>query len=219
MGKNLPRGLTYDKNKNKYTIAFKEKKICNSNNLEEILEKYEKIVKLIEEKGFDYVYEHRQMFQKNIYKNDDMKYINYEKDFEFYSFKKKTGDHSFVFKHKDLDKVKEVRDFYLENGEEATIEKYNLYRNVDDVLSQASVQRTMNYYKGKTVARNNTSGFTGVSWDKRVNKWVAEIKINYKRYRLGFFDNKEDAIRAREIAAENAIEYYQETVLNKEEGK
>lgn len=219
MGKNLPRGLSYDKNKNKYTIAFKEKKICNSNNLEEILEKYEKIVKLMEEKGFDYVYEHRQMFQKNIYKNDDMKYINYNKDTDIYAFNKKTGNHRFTYKNPNLEKVKEIRDYYLENGEEKTIEKYDLYRNVDDVLSQASVQRTMNFYEGKTVLRSNTSGFTGVSWDKRVNKWVAEIKINYKRYRLGFFDNKEDAIRAREIAAENAIEYYQETVLNKKEGK
>lgn len=44
---------------------------------------------------------------------------------------------------------------------------------------------------------NNTSGITGVTWDKRQLKWKAQIKVNRKQINIGFFSNKEDAIRAR----------------------
>lgn len=47
---------------------------------------------------------------------------------------------------------------------------------------------------------NNTSGFTGVWFNKRVNKWEAEIKVNYKKIWLGKFDNIKDAAKARKKA-------------------
>lgn len=57
------------------------------------------------------------------------------------------------------------------------------------------------------VAKNNTSGITGVSWDKTRNKWVAQIVYNNKNYHLGRYNNKQDAINAR-INAE--LKYYKE---------
>ena len=39
----------------------------------------------------------------------------------------------------------------------------------------------------------NTSGYTGVSWCRQHNKWRAEIKVNYKRIHLGYFDIPEEA--------------------------
>lgn len=47
-------------------------------------------------------------------------------------------------------------------------------------------QNQMNTGKRKT----NTSGFKGVSWDKRNKKWRANIKINGKKIHLGCFDDK-----------------------------
>ncbi len=44
---------------------------------------------------------------------------------------------------------------------------------------------------------NNTSGFIGVYWNKRENKWVASLKINNKQKHIGYFVNKNDAIMAR----------------------
>lgn len=44
---------------------------------------------------------------------------------------------------------------------------------------------------------NNTSGITGVTWDKRQFKWKAQIKIDHKQINIGLFFNKDDAIRAR----------------------
>jgi len=47
---------------------------------------------------------------------------------------------------------------------------------------------------------DNTSGFTGVSWVKRINKWRAEIKHNGKNIHLGYHKTIEEAVAARAIA-------------------
>lgn len=51
--------------------------------------------------------------------------------------------------------------------------------------------------RNKTIPKTNTSGIIGVSWDKQTKKWIARIGIDYKDKKLGRFQNKEDAIRAR----------------------
>jgi hypothetical protein len=48
---------------------------------------------------------------------------------------------------------------------------------------------------------NNSSGVKGVNWNTRRNKWVASIMVDYKRHRLGGFDNLLDAARAYKRAA------------------
>jgi len=40
-----------------------------------------------------------------------------------------------------------------------------------------------------------------VSWRKGKNKWVAQIKVNYKNIWLGYYDNKEEAAAAYQAAA------------------
>ena len=47
---------------------------------------------------------------------------------------------------------------------------------------------------------NNTSGYTGVSWNKRQNKWMARITHQYKDVFLGYFTEKEAAIKSRQEA-------------------
>lgn len=46
----------------------------------------------------------------------------------------------------------------------------------------------------------NTSGITGVRMDKRIQKWVAEIKIDGTGRHLGSFDTIEEAAAARKGA-------------------
>ena len=49
---------------------------------------------------------------------------------------------------------------------------------------------------------NNRSGRRGVwYWPKR-EKWVAFITVNKKRHTLGYFDNFDDAVKARELGEE-----------------
>lgn len=48
--------------------------------------------------------------------------------------------------------------------------------------------------------KDNTSGHRGVTWYKGKNKWRATINANKINYSLGYFENKEDAIKARKEA-------------------
>ena len=48
--------------------------------------------------------------------------------------------------------------------------------------------------------KNNKSGVTGVHWLTRESKWCAEIKLNYKKIPLGYFDDINEAKRARREA-------------------
>lgn len=64
-------------------------------------------------------------------------------------------------------------------------------------LRKATIsQNTMN----RAIRNDNTSGCTGVYWNKQRNKWVAKIIVNKKQIHLGFFDKLEDAIKARKNA-------------------
>jgi hypothetical protein len=54
---------------------------------------------------------------------------------------------------------------------------------------------------------DNTSGVSGVHWDKMRNKWVSRIGVNGKTKLLGRFDNKDDAIKTR---LEAELQYYKD---------
>lgn len=55
---------------------------------------------------------------------------------------------------------------------------------------------------GQNLSRkaNNTSGVTGVYWDKRRQLWVAEIMVNRRKVFLGRFASIGEAAAAREAA-------------------
>lgn len=46
----------------------------------------------------------------------------------------------------------------------------------------------------------NSSGVTGVYWQKASGKWTAQIKVNYRQINLGSFEDKELAVAARRKA-------------------
>ena len=54
----------------------------------------------------------------------------------------------------------------------------------------------------KRIRSNNSSGTTGVSYVKRLDKWTAYISFQNKRHYLGIFSKKEDAVAARHHAEE-----------------
>lgn len=51
--------------------------------------------------------------------------------------------------------------------------------------------------RNRSLMSNNTSGVTGVCWNKKDNKWVAYIKTSEENLYLGRFADKNDAIIAR----------------------
>ncbi len=52
---------------------------------------------------------------------------------------------------------------------------------------------------------NNTSGEKGVVWFNQTSKWLAEIRLDYKKINLGYYDTKPEAVAARK-AADRIIE-------------
>lgn len=52
----------------------------------------------------------------------------------------------------------------------------------------------------KILQSNNTSGITGVSWDKERKKWAPNIAIRHNFFHLGRYDLFEDAVYARYVA-------------------
>lgn len=48
--------------------------------------------------------------------------------------------------------------------------------------------------------QDNTSGITGVHYNKRQNQWTACVVLKGKKKHLGTFETKEEAINARDLA-------------------
>ena len=60
----------------------------------------------------------------------------------------------------------------------------------------------------KGLRSNNTSGVTGVYWDKESNKWYAIITANKNDIFLGYFSNFDNAVNARKEAEEKYFGEY-----------
>lgn len=56
--------------------------------------------------------------------------------------------------------------------------------------------------KNNSMRKNNTSGVTGVCWNKQKGKWMAKIKVDYKTINLGLYSDIEKAVEARKQAEE-----------------
>ena len=85
----------------------------------------------------------------------------------------------------------------------------NRFDNRNENLRIATKQQnTCNH----TIYKNNTTGYPGISFNKRQNKWVAYIKFNYQRINLGTFDDFLDAVRARETTEKELFGAYRRTI-------
>lgn len=66
----------------------------------------------------------------------------------------------------------------------------------------------------KKLRSNNSSGVTGVWFDKSRELWCAEIMFKSKKYHLGRFTNKQQAIEARQKAEKkifgNFLDWYEQ---------
>lgn len=69
----------------------------------------------------------------------------------------------------------------------------NIFLNLRDVTSSEN-------HKNHRLGSANTSGFVGVCWHKKANKWEAKIQTGYRHVYLGLFSDIEDAISARQEA-------------------
>lgn len=52
--------------------------------------------------------------------------------------------------------------------------------------------------------RGGSSSFKGVYWNRNAKKWHAQVKLNYHRRHLGYFDDEAEAAQAYDVAAREA---------------
>ena len=69
----------------------------------------------------------------------------------------------------------------------------NRIENLREVSNQEN-------HKNQSLSCNNTSGRIGVYWFSKTKRWNAKIQVNGKNIHLGFFKEKEDAIKAMKEA-------------------
>lgn len=59
----------------------------------------------------------------------------------------------------------------------------------------------------KGIRKNNSSGYTGVGYNKSLNKWRARISVDCKNIELGLFNSMEEAVCKRKEAE---LKYHKE---------
>lgn len=85
--------------------------------------------------------------------------------------------------------------------------KCHLDKNIVDGTNIPVISR-------KTLQSNNTSGVTGVMWDKSREKWEAKIIFKNRIYYLGRYKNKKDAIEERKKAEEKLHKEFLRSLKN-----
>lgn len=78
---------------------------------------------------------------------------------------------------------------------------------LDNRKSNLRKATSLENMKNQSKHKNNTSGVSGVSWHKKIEKWCARIGVDNKMINLGCFTDKKDAIKAR---LEAELMYYGE---------
>ena len=73
--------------------------------------------------------------------------------------------------------------------------------HTQDRLSNLRVASSSQNGMNQRIARNNTSGYKGVSWEKKANKWRATIVSCGRTKYLGYFPTAEAAALAYDKAA------------------
>jgi hypothetical protein len=66
------------------------------------------------------------------------------------------------------------------------------------------------------IKSTNSSGYKGVAFDKRRTKWRARITFQKREIHLGYYENVEDAVKARKEAEEK---YFQPIIEEFKEGE
>lgn len=84
----------------------------------------------------------------------------------------------------------------MPEGEVDHIDQNPMNNRIENLRDVSTAENQHNSKKRK----DNSSGFTGVHWYARCQKWRAEIRVNSRLIFLGYFENFEDAVEARKEA-------------------
>jgi len=90
---------------------------------------------------------------------------------------------------------------FMHNQLQQGLEVDHINRNrLDNRRSNLRVVTRQENMHNKSLYKTNKSGYPGIKWNKRLNKWQAQITFNKQRIHLGVFENLQDAIASRRLA-------------------
>jgi hypothetical protein len=132
------------------------------------------------------------------------------------------NDEQFYFDLEDYDKIKDYcwsfdKHGYVQgNNKKSKIKFHRLVTSCPDDMvvdhinhikydNRKSNLRICSQHENnmnRSIVTNNTSGVTGVTWNKKLNKWSAQIGVNGKNIYLGVYENFKDAVKSRKEAEE-----------------
>ena len=159
--------------------------------------------------------------QKEKTKEKNKKFNTYDLETYEYGIGYTSKNEPFYFDKEDFDKIKDYCwcvDAYgyvvantkktirfhrliMDCPEDRVVDHINRVKH-DNRKSNLRICTQAENSKNLSISKNNTSGITGVSWYKKNSKWIAQIRINRKLVHLGYFENLEDAAKARKEAEE-----------------
>ena len=90
----------------------------------------------------------------------------------------------------------------IERNSKIIVDHINTHHPEDNRKANLRIVTQSENNMNRKLAINNKSGVVGVCWDKNNNCWLAQIGFDSQKIRLGYFKNKEDAIKARKEAEE-----------------
>jgi len=97
------------------------------------------------------------------------------------------GRQTFVFKHRLVYYIHNPDWDIWDSSPDNQIDHYN--RKKDD-------NRIENLHVVTSQQNQWNTNVKGYYWEKRINKWAAQITLNGKKINLGYFENEEDAAAA-----------------------
>mgnify|MGYP003289292470 CR=1 FL=1 len=130
------------------------------------------------------------------YKNMIMSVYIDKEDYEKITNKihiyKKEKDTTFYAKHKNTF----LHRIIMNCPENMVVDHIN-HNGLDNRKSNLRTCTIKENNRNRQIGKKNTSGYIGVYWSKKLNKWKAELEKDNKSYHGGYFDKKEDAVNAR----------------------
>lgn len=110
---------------------------------------------------------------------------------------KKNGIHKNLYMHRLVMGIGfEEYDYNKVIDHKKTGKKYKADNRKENLRICTTAENNLN----RPMQKNNTSGYTGIRWDKNIEKWRAFIGVNNKLMALGSFTELEDAIECRKEA-------------------
>lgn len=110
-----------------------------------------------------------------------------------------------------------IEDMYPSYQEGLSLDRIDVNGNYEPDNCRWATKATQSR-NTRDIRPTNTSGFRGVYWDKRENKWMAYININRKRIYLGYHQTALEAAKAYETYVRvSNLEHNYTPVLSEDE--